>query len=599
MSPAGVAPGAGIWERLELLLHREANAVALGHRELLALPVEERVERGECLAGLRLLGEEADGTLRLECPENLSKWRRGDGLLLRASADEPGVKVVYEGFDVEARVLRVRRSPWGGTGAVNREIPLRLDPEPVSLHEVALEAIRALRFRRDAAAQAARAVLEGRADVAIAPRDEEYAEKLLTARPYAGLEDSKRAAFVAAVAKRPVALVQGPPGSGKTYLAALAVSALARRGERVLVTAFTHRAVNQVLRKLAEADPGCDAVKVGPPHGTDDLEGTAVLAVRSMGAVPPPAPRRPQVVGAVVLGLGKILGTARFDRVVFDEAAQVPLAFAPCGFAVGARFLLVGDHRQLGPIVQGEHDDPLASLSVFEYLAAEHEPSLLRTTWRMNEGINAFPSRCFYGGQLEPHADAAARRFPLVPGGPFDAILDPGLPAVVATVHHEGFRTRCEPEARAVADLVADLLIRQRLAPGDVAVVSPFRAQIREIRTLLQRALRPAGKELPVVDTVERIQGQEREAVVVSLTASDPEHLAGEQAAFFFSPNRLNVTLTRARTKLVLVASRHLFRALPPAFDDLRNADLFRRLYRELPRVDLTSRYIEDGDRRR
>ncbi len=597
MSPKGVSPGRGIWERLELLLHREANAVALGHRELLALPVEERVERGECLAGLRLLGEETDGAFRLECRENLSKWRRGDGLRLRASEGEEGVKVVYEAFDAEARVLRVRRSPWGGAGEVDGSATLRLDPEPVSLHEVALEAIRALRSRRDAAAESARAVLEGRADVSIAEKDEEHAEKILAAPPYSDLEESKRAAFVAAVAKRPVALVQGPPGSGKTYLAALAVSALARRGERVLVTAFTHRAVNQVLRKLAEADPVCDVVKVGPPHGADDLEGSSVRTVLGIGSVPPPPPRRPQVVGAVVLGLRKILGAARFDRVVFDEAAQVPLAIAPCGFAVGSRFLLVGDHRQLGPIVQGEHDDPLASLSIFEYLAPEHEPSLLRTTWRMNDGINAFPSRHFYGGRLEPHADAALRRFPLVPGGPFDDVFDPERPAVFATVHHDGFRTRCEPEARAVAALVEDLIARQGLPSREVAVVSPFRAQIREIRTLLKRALRPAGKDLPVVDTVERIQGQEREAVVVSLTASDPEHLSGEQAAFFFSPNRLNVTLTRARTKLVLVASGHLFRALPPAFEDLRNADLFRRLYRELPRVDLTSRCIGDGNR--
>jgi DNA replication ATP-dependent helicase Dna2 len=95
-----------------------------------------------------------------------------------------------------------------------------------------------------------------------------------------------------------------------------------------------------------------------------------------------------------------------------------------------------------------------------------------------------------------------------------------------------------------------------------------------------------------VVDTVERIQGQEREAVIVSLTASDPEYLAGEQAAFFFSPNRLNVTLTRARTKLVIFASGHLFRAMPASFEDLRNADLFRRLYAELPRVDLSPSYL-------
>jgi DNA replication ATP-dependent helicase Dna2 len=229
---------------------------------------------------------------------------------------------------------------------------------------------------------------------------------------------------------------------------------------------------------------------------------------------------------------------------------------------------------------------------VFEHLKATYEPAFLGTTYRMNDGINAFPSAAFYEKRLASHPSAGRRRFPLVEGGAFDAVLDPERAAVLVTIHHEGFRTRSAPEARAVADLAVEMLTRQRLSPGDLAVVAPYRQQVREIRTLLQRALGPLRIPLPVVDTVERIQGQEREAVIVSLTASDPEYLAGEQAKFFFSPNRLNVTLTRARTKLVIFASGHLFRALPPALKDLENADLFKRLYRELPRVDLSPAYL-------
>lgn len=585
-------------ERLKRLLHREANAVRLGHRELLALPVDERVERGECLSGLAFLGEER-GEIRLRCAENLSKWRAGDPLALRNGDGSLGLRVRYVSFDPAEGRLTVRRDPFDREGSFDPAGSLQLDPVEVSLHDMAIRALDTLESRRDGEASIALAVIDGKPGRSIDPSDERFAERYLASSRLGTLDPWQRAAFMAAVSKRPVSLVQGPPGSGKTRLLASVVSALAERGDRLLVTAYTHRAVNNALREIAAVDPRCLPVKVGPEHGADDLAGSAVVAVRRIGDAPPGTRGRPRVVGATIFGVPAIAAGERFDRVLCDEAAQIPIAYAACALQAAGRHVLVGDHKQMGPIVQGRHDDDLAVTSLFEHLIPAEDESdlkperaLLRTTWRMNDGINAFPSRCFYGGQLEPHADAAARRFPLVPGGPFDDILDPGLPAVVATVHHEGFRTRCEPEARAVADLVADLLIRQRLAPGDVAVVSPFRAQIREIRTLLQRALRPAGKELPVVDTVERIQGQEREAVVVSLAASDPEHLSGEQAAFFFSPNRLNVTLTRARTKLVLVASRHLFRALPPAFDDLRNADLFRRLYRELPRVDLTSRYI-------
>jgi DNA replication ATP-dependent helicase Dna2 len=215
---------------------------------------------------------------------------------------------------------------------------------------------------------------------------------------------------------------------------------------------------------------------------------------------------------------------------------------------------------------------------------------MLTTTYRMNDLINEFPSKVFYGGRLRPSASAGPARFEPVPGGPFDEIFDAGRPAVLARIDYEGFRTRSEPEARAVADMAADLLVRQKVQLAEMAIVSPYRAQLRIIYTMLRE--RVPGGRLPVIDTVERIQGQERKLLIVSLASSDPDYLSGSQADFFFSPNRLNVTLTRARTKLVVAASRHLFTAVPRKLEQLCNADLFRRLYAELPQTDLSERYL-------
>jgi len=208
----------------------------------------------------------------------------------------------------------------------------------------------------------------------------------------------------------------------------------------------------------------------------------------------------------------------------------------------------------------------------------------------MNSGINDFPSRIFYDGLVAPEARTSTERFRFLPGGPHDALFDPERPAVLALVEHEGFRTRCEPEARVVAEIVLDRLVRQRGDPRDIAVVSPFRAQLRLIRTLVKRGLSAAGLTLPlpVIDTVERIQGQERDLVVVSLAASDPDHLAGDAAAFFYSANRLNVTLTRARTKLIIVASPLAFTAFPKTMAGLADVERFRRLRRELPAVHVS-----------
>ena len=216
----------------------------------------------------------------------------------------------------------------------------------------------------------------------------------------------------------------------------------------------------------------------------------------------------------------------------------------------------------------GDHEDPIAEVSVFEHLAETYAPVPLRTTYRMNSGINAFPSKTFYDGGLTPSTEAGARRFPAVPGGDYDAIFDPEVPALLVEVAHEGHRTRCDAEARVVSALASDLLGRQGFDPREFAIVSPYRAQLRAIRSRLRREVEGP---LPVIDTVERIQGQERECVIVSLAASDPDWLAGEQAEFFYSPNRLNVTLTRAG-QVLLDHARRLFVAMENAVAATRQA---------------------------
>jgi len=588
-----------VWDRLERLLHREHHAVLLGHRELLALPVGERVDRGECLAGLRWINEEGGGRIRLLAGENAAKFRAGDRLRLgNGDSGTAGAPVVYESFNIRTEHLVVRRDDrFREPGVFDPLRPLQLDPEPTSLTSLALDAIdRIRRLEGDGLSPACRGILELEADVTPDGQAAIDARRELTADPrLAFLDTFQQEAYVASLSRVPVSLVQGPPGSGKTVLLSRIVSALAGRGFRVLVTAYTHRAVNNALRKIAEADPGIRVFKVGASSGFIDLRGSGVEQVRSVRNLPPPG-TDPMVIGLTVFGTRALWDRDQFDVVVIDEASQVPLAYAPIAMLAGKRFVLVGDHRQLGPIVRGRHEDPLAGRSLFEHLAERYRPVLLSTTHRMNDGINDFPSRNFYEGKLKPSRAASRARFDYRPGGEFDEVFDPAVPAVLATVNHEGFRTRSEPEARAVVDLVADALLRQGLDPVSLAVISPFRAQLRLILTLLRKKLTASGLgdlPLPVVDTVERIQGQERDLIIASLTASDPDHLSGVQAEFFFSPRRLNVTLTRARTKLVVVASRHLFRALPRNLEQLRNADLFLRLYRTLPRVDLSPTYLK------
>ena len=577
-----------LWDRLSRLLHREHHAILLGHRDLMTLPLDERVERGDSLAGLAFRGEAPGGHISLRCADNLAKYRVGDAVRLsngERAERARGLGVIYESFDESTSTLIVSRDPFRADGAFDPSLPLQLDPEAQSLTGLALEALARVTTGRSTVALAVRSVLEGRAERSFdASLRAESASKARTFVP--ALDASQRAAFVEAISAAPVTLIQGPPGTGKTYVLARIVNALSAAGHRVLVASYTHRAVNNALRMVAAADATRQVVKVGKASGADDLRGTGVSLVPSIRKLPGGRdPRR--VVGATLFSLKAVWEEDVFDVVVLDEAAQIPLAYASCALLAGARYVLVGDHRQLGPIVQGRHPDPLAVQSIFEHLATAYPPALLRTTYRMNAGLNAFPSRMFYGGQLTPEPRTATARFRGIAGGPYDEIFDPEHPAVLALVEHEGFRTRSMPEANVVAGIVLDRLVRQRGDPGDLAVVSPFRAQLRLIRTLVRRGLESAGMSgpLPVIDTVERIQGQERDLVVVSLAASDPDYLAGEAAAFFYSGNRLNVTITRARTKLIIVASPLALSAFPKTLAGLADVERFRRLRRELPAI--------------
>ncbi|HEX4824570.1 MAG TPA: AAA domain-containing protein [Candidatus Polarisedimenticolaceae bacterium] len=583
---------AGLLDRLEALLHREHYAIHTGHRELMAMPIDERVDRGDSLSELVWDGE-ADGEIRLRCGDNLAKYRSGDPLrLANVDAEErgAGAGVVYASFHDASGTLIVRRDPFRPGGTFDPLRPLRLDPEVQSLTALALEALGRVRGGRSGASITARAVLEGAAERVV---DENARTRALAAAGAAGgsLDASQREAFVEAMSARPVALVQGPPGTGKTHVLARIVRAFADSGRRVLVTAYTHRAVNQALRKIVETGTEVPVIKAGKSDGADDLRGTRVVPVPSMKKVPKPNGRG-QIVGTTIFGARAAWEAGTYDVVVVDEAAQVPLTFAACALLAAERYVLIGDHRQLGPIVQGRHADPLAGSSLFGHAAASYPPVVLETTYRMNEALNAFPSRMFYGGRLVASPATAAARFPATAGGPFDDLFDPERPAVLALVSHEGFRMRCPAEARLVADLVLDRIVRQRGDPRQMAVVSPYRAQLRLIRTLIRRGLDAAGVRcvLPVIDTVERIQGQERELVIVSLAGSDPDYLGGDAASFFFAPARLNVTLTRARTKLIVVGSPLAFEAFPKTLAGLAGVERFRRLRRELPAVDCTAR---------
>jgi len=364
-------------------------------------------------------------------------------------------------------------------------------------------------------------------------------------------------------------------------LAHLAV-ALAQQGERVLVTAFTHRAINNALRKIIK-DTGFKRVaKIGQSWRADDLtwDNGVVSNFEYFESSPFEVKGSGYILGGTCFAVRtRRLSDVQFDTIIFDEAGQVPLPLAAAGMLAGQRYIFIGDHKQMSPVIVAEHKPEWVAQSVFEHLFEATPGTMLTTTYRMNSEINAYPNQHFYGGQLHPSPQAENRTLNLSGRpGQYGALLEPSPCAIFVAVDHSGRGMRAPEEADIAAGIVAEA-VRRGLPPTEIAVVAPYRAQVRLIRDALRELnVEPSGKGV-VVDTVERIQGQEREVIVFSLTTSDPGH-AAQRADFYFQPNRLNVAITRPRVKRIVIGSPRLFDARPTETEHRRWVEHFRELYK-------------------
>ncbi len=426
-----------------------------------------------------------------------------------------------------------------------------------------------------------------------------------------GFTKSQGRAFHQAMTNR-LTLVWGPPGTGKTHFLAAALLSLvkARRehGERVRVgvTAFTHAAIENLLIKVQES---VDEFGLAADLAIYKLKGARTSrGERSLEALP--HDRADTVVGCPSLLLGGTVHSfgklekflPSLDLLIVDEASQMrpaELAMVLPVLAGGGRLVLAGDDLQLPPVVQGVYPAPEDGLpgledSVFAYLRHRDDSAgpvytcQLQENWRMNRTLSQFPAETLYGAGYAPATDAiGSRRIVLAPAPPgeeyIERILDPAYPLVLCVLENVRTTTENRIEAALAARLACTL--RERLldprtgrpypagSDGDALfwqhglfIVSPHHAQIGAVQDRLARER--AWESRPFVDTVDKMQGQEAEAVIVSYGVSDVETALAE-AGFIYSRNRLNVSLTRGRAKCVVFLPRPL---LEPPLDLVQDA---------------------------
>jgi predicted RecB family nuclease len=389
--------------------------------------------------------------------------------------------------------------------------------------------------------------------------------------------------------------IQGPPGSGKTYTGARMVLDLVKQGRRVGITAFSHKAIGNLLDEVARhaRQEGIPVRALQKASEADRCSSPDVKSTESNADV-----ETALQVGTVDVIAGTCWLFAReqlvdtLDTLFVDEAGQLSLANTLAVAGAARNLVLLGDPQQLAQPLTGSHP-PGAEKSALSHILGEHATVppergiLLDTTWRMHPAICAFISEVAYDDRLKSHPSCAVQALGEISPSPHeesagvsgaDANSMKGTGLRYLPLRHDGNRTASAEEADLVAQCIQALLSREwtdrngisrPITLEDILVVAPYNAQVLQVS---QRLL--AGAR---VGTVDKFQGQEAPVVLFTTAASSGEDIP-RGLDFLFSLNRLNVAISRARGLAALVSSASLLHVRCHTPEQMRLLNAFCRL---------------------
>ncbi|XP_053720332.1 DNA replication ATP-dependent helicase/nuclease DNA2 [Synchiropus splendidus] len=435
-----------------------------------------------------------------------------------------------------------------------------------------------------------------------------------------GLNKPQKQAMKKVLLSKDYTLIVGMPGTGKTTTICTLVRILHACGFSVLLTSYTHSAVDNILLKLKRFRIGFlrlgQGQKVHPdilPYTEESLRKSSVRTLPELEQLY----GKELVVATTCMGINHpIFSRRRFDFCIVDEASQIsqPICLGPLFFA--SRFVLVGDHQQLPPIVQNQAARSLGmDESLFKRLELHSEAVVqLNVQYRMNKQIMSLSNCLMYEGRLEcgsertatallslpglqsvqselssfscsrPMQDLTWIQAALLPSSPV-CFLDCSLVPALESVEQGGVSNHTEA---AIIHLLLSLLLKAGCKPSDIGVIAPYRQQLKSISALLQS---PAFTGVEV-NTVDKYQGRDKSVIVLSFVRSTTEEEnLGELLKDW---RRLNVAITRAKHKLLMVGSAATLRRYAPVeklLNYLQQEEMIIQLppsaHKELPNMHL------------
>lgn len=547
-----------IYKELKDFVTEEARSSRNSHENLLRKPVRDRILVGKCLNRIKFVRKLAEGILRFECAANESEFREGDFVTLHTGNPfEPlgQAQWVGDGISSSGREyidLAVSESCAKQIDASGGE--LTLDARYFDLSPQLLKALDEMGASDRGRSRILPLFCDETESGGVDPEEYDVATENAEEE---GFNNPQTDAIGIGSSCSWCSLIQGPPGTGKTRVLAQIVRERVSRGERILITACTHRAINEALLKVVSLDPeNKRTAKIGlagrdalgeVPYYENFSETDFELSIEGyvIGATP-------------YCAFSDRLKQANFDCVIIDEASQMTLPLAIMAMLSADCYVVIGDEKQLPPVVQCRRPMEAQDYGLFQRLGSVSEREMLNTTYRMNRSICEWVSAEFYLSELDTSESSSDKVLGLSgkPSQPWlEEVLRPNKSLVWIPTTVETTRQYSMEEADLVNQIMGELHRRGHKL-SEVGIVTPFRRQARVIRNRLQKnsSFDPAELQGLVVDTIERMQGQERDVIILSTAAADSGFLEAVQE-FIYAPARLNVIVSRARVKVIVLAA--------------------------------------------
>jgi ATP-dependent RNA/DNA helicase IGHMBP2 len=420
-----------------------------------------------------------------------------------------------------------------------------------------------------------------------------------------GLNDSQNLAVNRIIAARDVAIVHGPPGTGKTTTLVQAIKYIAKTEKNILVCAPSNAAVDLLTEKLS--DEGLDVIRLGNlarvdesilshtldarltrhPYanniknlkkqaekyrrmalkykrhfGRDEREQRNLLlkearlikndVIKIEDQAVTDILSNADVIACTLIGsINKYTEGRTYKTLVIDEAAQAlePATWIP--IARAERVILAGDPYQLPPTVKSMDawKGGLGTTLIEKCLMRQPDISLLNTQYRMHEAIMGFSNQEFYDNQLIADSTVAGHLMPIENNEPLEFIDTAGC----------SFDEKENPATRSLFNPGEAEILRKHLdhllsahdfhSRPEIGIISPYREQVKHLKEIIRANEFVDNIAIIDINTIDSFQGQERDIIYISLVRSNEKGEIG----FLSDYRRMNVALTRARKKLIVI----------------------------------------------